>query len=87
MTDIVYEASAVAVGEESGDINFVSNRADTPEKAKRSLRSKAIRENTDSATHGGGDYYEREEIVLETVEVVARDAETGKIVKRIEQVT
>ena len=83
--DVIYEASAVAVGEESGSINFVSNRSDTPEGAKRGLRSRAIIENTDAAAYGGGDYYEWEDIELETVEVVARDPDSGKIVKRIEQ--
>jgi len=64
----IYEANAIVEGTQSGETNFVQNRSETPEKAKRGLRSTA------RVQHPYG-YSENEDLNLESVEIHKLDPE------------
>lgn len=72
-----YEANAIVEGSRSGEINFVQNRSDTVERAKRGLRSTA-------RVQHPYDYKENEELQLENLEIYKLDPDDG--FKPVEQV-
>jgi len=74
----IYEANAIVEGRQSDETNFVQNRSETPEKAKRGLRSTA------RVQYPFG-YKENEELNLENVEIWKLDPDDDfKPVEQIE---
>jgi len=72
-----YEANAIVEGTQSEETNFVHNRSETPEGAKRGLRSTA------RVQHPYG-YDENEELNLENLEIWKLDPDND--FKPVEQV-
>ncbi len=71
-----YEANAIVEGTLSGSHNFVQNRSETPERAKRGLRSTA-------RVQHPSDYRKDEELELQNVEINKIDPESGKFIEEV----
>lgn len=71
-----YEANAIAEGTKSNASHFVHHRSETPEGAKRRLRSTA------RAQHPS-DYLKDEELELQNVEINKIDPESGKFIEEV----